>query len=122
MYGRQLNIFRSKAEKYGPDWKGLVLCSNAHELKLAAEDAVNMTGGRYYAAMRLLKTGNGATLRFQIATTPQETQRACVGLQFTQLIWLHKPEQAEMADTTFASMRSRNVPKDDWRHEYCHAY
>jgi hypothetical protein len=118
-YGQQLNIFRAKGYKYGVDWRGVVLCSNLHELKLAREDAVLQLKGRYFSGLRMMKFANGASLRFRVVTNVLEARQAFAGQSFTHVIWLHRPDSDEVRDLARATVRSKTVPAEDWRYEYC---
>jgi hypothetical protein len=118
-YGYQLNIFRAKSNQYGPDWRGIVACRSHNELQIAADDAKEVLAGRYSPAGQTLHCPNGATLLFRVVTNRMEAARAFSGRNFTQIAWLHAPEDQEIRVMARAQLRSRVVPDDDLRYEYC---
>lgn len=122
-YGKQLNIFRAKANQYGVDWRGIVLCKNRAQLDMAAKDAQDaLDKSKYSAAAQTLTTPNGATLLFRVCEYRIEGERAFRGRQFTQIAWLFHPtgDHGEYnINLARAHLRSRTVPAADWRYEYC---
>lgn len=118
-YGNQLNILRAKSNQYGPDWHAIVCCKNKGELEMAAEDAALQLGGKYSNVGQSLVLANGSRVIFRIVTCVMEAQRAFYGREFTQIVWLHKPDAPELIDMARSRLRSRKVPADDWRYEYC---
>lgn len=119
-YGRELNNFLDLARRYGPDWKGLVLCSNPGQLRVALEDFADFTKARVTHSTRTASLpGNGASMRFAVVTDAQEADRAVVGRDFTQIIWLHKPDDAKVREIVRTRLRSRNVPACDCRSTCC---
>lgn len=118
-YGRQLNIFRAKSNKYGRDWKGIVCCRDAQEVKIASEDAIAFLGGTYNRSTQIQTLPNGAQLYFRTVTCRMEADRAFMGREFTQIVWTHVPKDQYAIDMSRARLRSKAVPSDDWRYEYC---
>lgn len=118
-YGNQLNIFRAKSDKYGRDWRGIICCNDRHEAKLASEDALQFLGGHYNKSSMTLTLANGAQLLIRVVTCMMEAQRAFIGREFTQIAWLHRPTDSDIIGLARARLRSRAVPADDWRYEYC---
>jgi hypothetical protein len=121
-YGNQLNIFKAQANRYGPDWRAIIVCSNRDELHIAADDARETLGGRYSPAGQTLHLPNGSTLIFRVVTCWMEAERVFSGREFTQIAWLHYPSDKradEIITLARSRLRSRNVPAADWRYEYC---
>jgi hypothetical protein len=118
-YGNQLNICRAKADKYGPDWKVMVLCEHPDQARGAQEDAENFLGGHSFKSMRLIKLPNGCTLRFAVVSSMIDAERALRGREFTQIVWLRRPKVDDLCALARSRLRSRTVPADDWRYEYC---
>lgn len=118
-YGNQLNICRAKADKYGPDWKVLVLCETQPQAKCAQEDAVQFLGGTSLRTLGLLKLANGCTVRFRVVTDMVSAERAFRGGEFTQIVWLKRPANDAICAMARSRLRSQAVPSDDWRYEYC---
>jgi hypothetical protein len=120
--GNQLNIFRAQANRYGQDWRAIIILGDRVELKAAVQDAADIIGGSYNAGTQVMTTPNGAQLRFAVVCSYDSLHRAMAGREFTQIAWLHRPE-GESGDhmRTFARsrLRSKNVPSGDWRYEYC---
>jgi hypothetical protein len=118
-YGNQLNICRAKADKYGPDWKVIVLCERAEQARAAQEDAEQFLGGHSFKSMRLLKLANGCTVRFGVVESLIDAERVLRGREFTQIVWLRRPKADELCALARSRLRSRAVPAEDWRYEYC---
>lgn len=120
-YGNQLNIFKAQAERYGPDWRAIIVCSTKFDLQIAADDAQEFLKGQYSRVGQTLHLPSGATIIFRMVTCPMEAQRAFCGRQFTQIVWLHRPVKYadEMIDLARSTLRSQVVPTADLRYEYC---
>jgi hypothetical protein len=118
-YGNQLNVFLAKSNKYGPDWRGIVVCRDRDELHIAADDARELIAGSYSPAGQTLHCPNGSTLLFRVVSNMMEAQRAFYGREFTQIAWLHAPKDEDVRALARSRLRSRVVPNDDLRYEYC---
>jgi hypothetical protein len=121
-YGQQLNIFKAQSNRYGPDWRGVIVCESRPQLDIAARDAVDALGGSYSPAGQTLHMPNGSTLLFRVVSCRMEAERVFSGREFTQISWLYRPtgDHAEyLIDRARAQLRSRSVPAADWRYEYC---
>lgn len=119
-YGREVNSFVDLARRYGPDWKGLVLCRNPGQLKVALEDFADMAKARILRGMnRASIDGNGASMQFAVINSEQDATRYCMGREFTHIIWLHRPEDAKAREIVRTRLRSRTVPACDCRSSYC---
>jgi hypothetical protein len=119
-YGRELNNFKERAVRYGPEWRGIVLCKTYNQLRGAMEDAKQFLGGQVRSAGQYMTlAGNGAKLQFRVCTNEAEAQHAVAGFEWTHIIWLHRPEDAALRSYVRSSNRSRKVPTADLRLEYC---
>ena len=117
-YGQQLNIFRAKSNEFGPDWRGIILCGTKDELHIAADDAREALGGRYSHSAQTLHLPNGSSLMFRVITHRSDADRAFAGRRFTQIAWLHRPEQELLRDMARAVLLSNTVPSAELRYEY----
>jgi hypothetical protein len=121
-YGSQLNIFDAKAQQYGSDWRGIIICDNRTQLDMARRDATERLGGNYSGAAQALTLPNGASLLFRVVQYRIEAERAFRGREFTQIAWLFRPtgDHGEYnISLARAHLRSRTVPNSDLRYEYC---
>jgi hypothetical protein len=117
-YGQQLNFFAAKARLYGPDWRGLVMCRSQDQLRCAAEDAISfMRDGKYLKGLQLVAFPNGARLYFRVAENTERVVAQMSGREYTQIIWLGNPPDDECVSVARSRLRSRTVPKEDWRFE-----
>jgi hypothetical protein len=121
-YGSQLNIFRAKANQYGPDWHGIICVDNDNELHVAVGDANEALYGQYNRATRTLRVPNGAELRFRIIKDYMDAKRAFQGMEFTQIAFVHRPTDREIIELARYALRSRTVPAEELRYEYCCIY
>lgn len=117
-YGAQLNIFRAGSNKFGPDWRAIIIVSNGSELHIAADDAREALGGRYSHAAQTLFLPTGAKLSFRIITHRHDAEKAFKGCSFTQIAFLHRPEQEVIREMARAALRSQAVPNNELRYEY----
>ena len=115
-YGKQINIFKAKAEQYGRHWQGIVLCHNNVQLKMAAEDAQDMLKGVFNPQFTSIFTESGARLKFRVCKDDRDIECAMRGHEYTHIIWITPPTRF-MSHLAESRLRSRGVPKDDLRHE-----
>jgi hypothetical protein len=121
-YGRELNNFKDMAKRYGPEWRGIVLCQHANQLRGAMEDARQFLGAQVRSAGQYMTlAGNGARLQFRVCTNQNEAAHAVAGFEWTHVIWLHRPEDRDLRMYVRSFNRSRKVPAADCRLEYCFA-
>jgi hypothetical protein len=119
-YGHEVNSFLDLSRRYGPDWQAIVLCKNPTQLKLALDDFADMAKARVLRGMnKATMPGNGATMRFHVVTNEEQADRAVRGREFTQIIWLHRPDCGKTREIVRTRLRSRNVPACDCRSTYC---
>lgn len=121
-YGSQLNIFRAKSNQYGPDWNGIICVDNKNELHVAVGDANEALFGQYNRATQTLRVSNGAELRFRIIENWKDAERAFCGVQFTQIAFVHRPKDTTIIELARSALRSRTVPAEELRYEYCCIY
>lgn len=120
-YGQQLNIFRAGSHRWGPDWHAAVLVHDRNELKVAAEDAADLLGGRYSKSEQVLYMPSGAKIRFFEVRFPLQAEKAFRGMAYTQIAWLHRPSDKyadEIINMARSALRSRVVPSNELRYEY----
>lgn len=120
-YGRELNNFKEMAQRYGPEWRAIVLCKSYEQLRTAMQDAKafigaeSRQGGQYMTV-----AGNGAKLMFKVVTNDVEATHAVRGLEFTHIIWLYRSDDVKLRSVVRERLRSRKVPSCDCRLEYCY--
>ena len=115
-YGKQINIFKAKSDQYGRFWQGIVLCHNNHQLRMAVEDAQDMLKGVFNNQFTSIFTEEGARLKFRVCREDRDIESAMRGHEFTHIIWLTPPTRF-MSHLAASRLRSKAVPKDDFRHE-----
>jgi hypothetical protein len=119
-YGHEVNSFLELARRYGPEWKGIVLCHSTVQLKMALQDFSNIVKARVSHAQNLATMpGNGASMRFAVVNKMPDAQRAFEGREFTHIIWLHRPDDAAVRHLAQLRLRSRKVPACDCRVSHC---
>lgn len=119
-YGHEINSFLDLSRRYGPNWQGIVLCSNKGQLQVALEDFADMTKARVLrSSHRAEMPGNGATMVFAIVNDEKDAERTVRGREFTQIVWLHRPDCAKTREVVRTRLRSRTVPACDCRSTYC---
>lgn len=114
----QLNVFKAGSNKYGPEWRGLIAVTDTYELRIAVDDAREALGGRYSHAAQVLHLPTGAVLRFVTITHRDDAHKAFAGRKYTQIAFLHRPEQEQIRDIARAALRSSVVPTNELRYEY----
>jgi hypothetical protein len=121
-YGSQLNIFRAKSNQYGSDWNAIICVDNASELHVAVGDARDALHGTYNGSTHTLRVPTGAELRFRIINGYQDAERAFCGNEFTQIAFVHRPKDTTIIELARSRLRSRTVPGEELRYEYCCIY
>lgn len=121
-YGAQLNIFRAKSNQYGPDWNAIICVDDANELHVAVGDAREALHGTYNMSTQTLRVPTGAELRFRIIDGYRDAERAFCGNEFTQIAFVHRPRDTTIIELARSRLRSRTVPNEELRYEYCCIY
>lgn len=121
-YGAQLNIFRAKANQYGPDWHAIICVSSPNELHVAVGDANEALFGQYNRSTQTLRVPNGAELRFRVIKDYMDAERAFCGAEFTQIAFVHRPKDSTIIELARSALRSHTVPGEELRYEYCCIY
>jgi hypothetical protein len=121
-YGSQLNIFRAKSNQYGDEWNAIICVDNANELHIAVGDAAEQLHGQYNRATQTMRVPNGAELRFRIINDYMDAERAFCGNEFTQIAFVHRPKDTTIIELARSRLRSRTVPGEELRYEYCCIY
>jgi hypothetical protein len=121
-YGAQLNIFRAKSNQFGSDWHGIICVDNANELHVAVGDAREVLHGTYNGSTHTLRVPTGAELRFRIVNTYRDAERVFCGNEFTQIAFVHRPKDTTIIEMARSRLRSRVVPNEELRYEYCCIY
>jgi hypothetical protein len=122
-YGSQLNIFRAKSNQYGPDWNAIICVDNANELHVAVGDAREALHGTYNRATQTLRVPTGAEMRFSHHQRVSGRGTGVLRLRVHADCVRTPPERyTTIIELARSRLRSRTVPGEELRYEYCCIY